>query len=195
LNFYRRFPSNYANDTRHLTFAEHGAYTLMLDYCYAQERPLPADPAEIHELMCARTKAERDAIDSVLAGFFRLTKRGYTQKKVKKEIEHFRTVSKARSANGRKGGISRQANARQMPSKPQAFQKLDARGEIQKQEEPVPLTLVSSSIKGFAFNKGETPEKSKPVLDTKPKSRPPTSDGRPMKCDRFGTPYAKQDWD
>jgi len=127
MNFYRRFPADYANDTRHLDFIHHGAYTLLLDHCYSTERPLPADHGEIYRLMCARTDLERGAIDSVLREFFRLGQRGYTHKRVRSEIERCESKKEVLRANGRKGGLSKVANAKQMLGKSLASQTLDSR--------------------------------------------------------------------
>jgi len=41
MDWYERHPTDYKNDTWHLSLAEHGAYTLLLDHYYANEAPLP----------------------------------------------------------------------------------------------------------------------------------------------------------
>jgi uncharacterized protein YdaU (DUF1376 family) len=122
LKYYPRFPGDYANDTRHLSFVEHGAYALMMDWCYANERPLPKDKQEIYRKLCASTPEEERAIDDILREFFRLRKRGYFQKKIVKEISRFKAKSDVRRVSGRKGGLKHQAIAKQLLSKPQASQ-------------------------------------------------------------------------
>ena len=131
LLYYRRFPGDYANDTRHLNFVEHGAYTLLLDYCYASERPLPKDKQEIYRKVCARTAKERAAVDLILTEFFQLRRQGYVQARVSEEITRTTQKNEVLRASGRKGGIKRQANAKANASgnssKPQASQTLDSR--------------------------------------------------------------------
>lgn len=112
MRYYRRFPGDYANDTRHLSFAEHGAYTLMLDWCYANEKPLPSDPEEVCRIVCAETKEERRAVGTILAEFFELKTRGFVQARVKREISRSAEKNRVNALNGRKGGIKRQANAK-----------------------------------------------------------------------------------
>jgi len=41
MDWYPRKPQSYRNDTWGLTLAEHGAYSLLLDYYYSSENPLP----------------------------------------------------------------------------------------------------------------------------------------------------------
>lgn len=41
MDWYERRPSEYKEDTWHLSLAEHGAYNLLLDHYYANEKPLP----------------------------------------------------------------------------------------------------------------------------------------------------------
>ena len=113
INYYRRFPADYANDTRHLSILEHGAYNLLLDLCYAKEKPLPENHEEIYRLICAKTEPEHRAVDVVICEFFRLVRGGYMHKRVWEEIRRTKEKSEAYRANGRKGGTSRQAIAKQ----------------------------------------------------------------------------------
>lgn len=70
MNFYKRHIGDYSKDTPHLPMIDHGAYTLLLDYYYASERPLPDDLQAIYRLCRAMTKAEQQAVDRVIAQFF-----------------------------------------------------------------------------------------------------------------------------
>ena len=150
MNFYRRFPGDYANDTRHLTFAEHGAYTLLLDYCYATEKPLPKDKEEIYRKMCARTAQDRAVIDRVLAEFFQLRRQGYVQARVKEEIAFASRKSEVRRVSGRKGGLKRQANAKQLLSKTQASQTLDSRLQTSDPQDRSAAAAVNGELQKLA---------------------------------------------
>jgi uncharacterized protein YdaU (DUF1376 family) len=69
LNFFKLYIGDYMRDTGTLSVAEHGAYLLMLMHHYATEKPLPTG-RELHRLLRAETKADREAIDSVASKFW-----------------------------------------------------------------------------------------------------------------------------
>ena len=94
---YFRAIGDYAKDTRHLTMIEHGAYTLMLDICYASEKPLPDNLPSLFRLCLARSKAEQEAVESVLSEFFTpAVGGGWTQKRVQKELLDYSGTSDGR---------------------------------------------------------------------------------------------------
>lgn len=68
MNFYKRHLGDYAKDTGHLSPLEHGVFTLLLDWYYASEQPIPAD--KVYRVAKATTKQERQAADAVLTDFF-----------------------------------------------------------------------------------------------------------------------------
>lgn len=150
MNFYKRYPADYANDTRHLSFVEHGAYTLMLDLYYATEEPLPADPEELYRKLCAKTKKERDAINIVLRDFFTKEARANqhagrsiaTHRRVEGEIKKYKDSVKLGKINGLKGGRPKRQNNHtpfQNETQNNHNQKLEARGEIQNQKEQIQI--------------------------------------------------------
>lgn len=63
-----------------------GAYDLLLDWCYANEKALPGRTSDVYRIGRCMTKAERDNVDRVLADFFDHSDEGYTQKRVLAEI-------------------------------------------------------------------------------------------------------------
>jgi uncharacterized protein YdaU (DUF1376 family) len=94
LNFYRRFPGDYARDTKHLTLAEHGAYTLLLDYYYATEKPIPS--LKIAAAICnARTGGEVRVVKKVLAYFFKQRGKGWVNNRAEVELSHANDKRKA----------------------------------------------------------------------------------------------------
>ena len=112
MNFYRRFPGDYARDTKHLTLVEHGAYTLLLDYYYATEKPIPS--LEFALSLCgARRAEERRAVKKILRDFFRQTTHGYKNKRGEEELKHLaaKRESAKNSAKVRWGRSERNANA------------------------------------------------------------------------------------
>ena len=47
VNYYKRHLGDFSRDTAHLSQGQIGAYDLMLDWYYANEKPLPADPEDV----------------------------------------------------------------------------------------------------------------------------------------------------
>jgi uncharacterized protein YdaU (DUF1376 family) len=96
VNFIRLYIGDYMRDTGALTVAEHGAYFLMLLNHYATEKPLPQG-RDLHRLLRAETKAEREAIESVTAKFWAATPEGLVNVRAGKEMtraEHQREVNR-----------------------------------------------------------------------------------------------------
>lgn len=103
MNYYRRYVGDYLRDTADLSLAEHGAYCLLLDYYYAEERPLPLEKRSLYRKVRAMDAAEQRSVDTVLERFFHLADDGYRHKRVDHEI----AVSQQARANGGKGGRPR----------------------------------------------------------------------------------------
>ena len=113
MNFFKLYIGDYQRDTAHLSVTEHGAYLLMLQHYYATEKPLPVGKA-LHRMLRAQDKAEREAIDAVVAQFWRETDDGLVNDRADVEItkagaqaETNRTIAQAREA---KRKASREAN-------------------------------------------------------------------------------------
>lgn len=102
MNYYERHLGDYAKDTAHLSMLEHGAYGLLLDRYYATECGIPADQA--HRLARARTKEEKQAVDSVLDEFFTLTDGVWVNNRASDEITKAQSKIKAAQENGKRGG-------------------------------------------------------------------------------------------
>ena len=117
MNYYEHHIGDYAEATAHLTFIEDAAYSRMIRKYYAMERPLPADIKAVQRLVGARTKDERDAVESVLQEFFTLQADGWHQTRCDADLQRYiAKQDKARaSANARwsKPHGERNANALQ----------------------------------------------------------------------------------
>jgi uncharacterized protein YdaU (DUF1376 family) len=70
MNYYQRHLGDYARDTGHLTLLEHGVYSVLLDWQYGTEKPLPAEPEGIHRICRAFSKNEKNAAERVRREFF-----------------------------------------------------------------------------------------------------------------------------
>lgn len=108
MDYYRRYVADYLSKTVSLSMAEDGAYGRMLDWYYANEKPLPKDIERVFAITRARTPAEKKAVVAVLAEHFSLQADGYHNRRADSElgvavpkIEKMREVARE---NGKKGG-------------------------------------------------------------------------------------------
>jgi uncharacterized protein YdaU (DUF1376 family) len=86
VNFYKHHIGDYAQATSHLSFVEDAAYIRLLRKYYAEEQPIPADLKAAQRLVGARTKEEREAVQTVLEEFFTLESDGWHNKRADVEI-------------------------------------------------------------------------------------------------------------
>lgn len=98
MHYYKRHLGDYARDTGHLTALEHGIYTLLLDWYYVNERPIPPDKA----IRIARGNPEET--ETVLREFFHLTDDGWRHHRADREIESYAHRSEVNREVGKLGG-------------------------------------------------------------------------------------------
>jgi uncharacterized protein YdaU (DUF1376 family) len=110
VNYYERHLGDYARDTGHLSLLEHGVFTLLLDRYYATEKPIPA--VEVYRVCRARTKDEKQAVDSVISEFFLLEDGSFRNKKADSLIEEFQEGEGERTAE-KANNKERQRRARE----------------------------------------------------------------------------------
>jgi len=104
VNYYKRNIGDYAAATRHLSMLEHGAYTLLMDFYYTNEAPLPKEFSEIFRRVGARGKEERFAVETVVKDFFVLESDGWVQKRCADEIAIYQGKVEKNQVNGKAGG-------------------------------------------------------------------------------------------
>lgn len=98
MNYYKRHLGDYARDTGHLTALEHGIYTLLLDWYYINERPIPHDKA----IRIARGNPAET--DMVLREFFTLGDDGWQHARADRELAEYRARSEKNREVGKLGG-------------------------------------------------------------------------------------------
>lgn len=101
VNYYKRHLGDYAKDTGHLSALEHGVYTLLLDWYYSNERPIPAEKA----IRIARGNPEET--ESVLREYFHLTAEGWVHHYADREIAEYHRRAEINRATGKLGGRPR----------------------------------------------------------------------------------------
>src|SRR3954453_2471882 len=106
MNYYERYCGDYQRDTAHLSLAEHGAYTMLLDTYFSVEKPLPTDLASLYRVCRAMTRLEQQAVRAVAEQFFPISKLDglSNNHRADREIAKARPKIEAARINGRKGG-------------------------------------------------------------------------------------------
>lgn len=87
MNFYKRHLGDIAKSCGDLSQGQMGAYDLLLDWHYANEKPLPLAADKLYRIGRAVTKDERKNVDSVISELFTRTADGYTHKRAAEEME------------------------------------------------------------------------------------------------------------
>ena len=108
MNYYERYCGDYQRDTAHLSLAEHGVYTILLDVCYSTEKPLPADYKPLFRICRAMDDDEQEAVKSVADQFFPVCEDGFRHNPRADEdiISARKRIDTARE-NGKTGGRPR----------------------------------------------------------------------------------------
>lgn len=106
-HWYPRYPADYGKKTRHLSLVEHGAYALMMDYCYSTGNPIPANAEQLHRICMAFAPSEQEACRRVLHEFFEERSDGWYNSRVDEELQKRNEISGKRADAARK----RHANA------------------------------------------------------------------------------------
>lgn len=101
--YYKRFSGDYIMDTVGLSFAEHGAFCVMLDWHYHTEQPLPVG-RDLYELLRCKGGAEKAAVERILKRFWILTPDGYINKRAQDEIQKSHESAHKNRLNGSRGG-------------------------------------------------------------------------------------------
>jgi uncharacterized protein YdaU (DUF1376 family) len=124
MHHYPHHIGDYRTHTAHLTMIEDGAYRRLLDIYYMNENSLPADVVAVQRIVSARSKSEREAVETVLREFFTLQADGWHQSRADEEIAIYREKAEIARKNGRGGGRPKadrtkpRANPEQTQTKP-----------------------------------------------------------------------------
>lgn len=117
VNFYKHHIGDYATATAHLSWDEDMAYRRLLQVYYQHEKPIPLDKRAIYRLVRAQTKAQREAVDVVLAEFFDPQDDGWHNERADEEVERYqaqadtnRAIAKKRWKSKRSTGSVRTDN-------------------------------------------------------------------------------------
>ena len=98
MNYYKRHLGDYARDTGHLTALEHGIYTLLLDWYYINECPIPDAKAK------RIARGNPTETQTVLEEFFVQTPEGWRHARADREIADYHVKAEANRQSGKLGG-------------------------------------------------------------------------------------------
>jgi len=102
MHYYQFNIGDYAKSTMHLSMIEDLAYRRLLDLYYDTEKPLEPDVKKLCRLI--RLSSHENETQQILSEFFNLTKKGWIQKRVQKELTAYSRKATAARDNGKKGG-------------------------------------------------------------------------------------------
>ena len=138
----------YLVDTIHLKTVEHGAYLLLLGHAWKQGGYLPDDDARL----AAMTFLAPDQwlqIKGAVMSFWTLSKRGWSQKRLLKELRYVHDASNRRREAGKKGG---QVSARKRKRKEGSNATAMLQPGLSNAQAPTPTpTLVDKSTEDAAL--------------------------------------------
>lgn len=126
MNYFEHHIGDYAEATAHLSFVEDAAYSRCIRKYYAKEKPLPVDVKAVQRLVGARTKEEKDAVDTVLSEFFVLGEDGWRNARCDADIAAFQAGEPEREA--RKANETARVQ-RHRDERAALFQQLNAAGQ------------------------------------------------------------------
>ena len=104
MNYYEHHIRAFAQATSHLNLTERGAYQLLICKYYAKEQPLPCNIKVIQRLVRARTKSERNAVETVLEEFFVLQDDGWHNTRCDEEIARYHEGDEERALRAENEG-------------------------------------------------------------------------------------------
>jgi uncharacterized protein YdaU (DUF1376 family) len=127
MNYYEHHIGDYAEATAHLTFVEDAAYTRMIRKYYAQEKPLPTDVKAVQRLVGARSKEEREAIETILGEFFELQDDGWHNGRCDAELVRYLEKSEGKDA---KREAEKERQRRHRERRKELFEALRQHGKV-----------------------------------------------------------------
>jgi uncharacterized protein YdaU (DUF1376 family) len=104
VNYFELHIGDYQRKTAHLSLAEHGAYSLMLQAFYATEKPLPENRQILYRILRVNRAAERKAVDSVCDQFWQRTEGGITNRRAEEVLAAYHNWLAKQKLNGGQGG-------------------------------------------------------------------------------------------
>lgn len=112
MNYYEHHIGDYDEATAHLTACEDGIYSRLIRKYMATEKPLAGDLKALQRLVRARTREEKEAVETVLEEFFEQREDGWHQHRCDETIARYqdKQAKARRSAEARWGAHRTQSD-------------------------------------------------------------------------------------
>jgi uncharacterized protein YdaU (DUF1376 family) len=110
MNHYPHHINDFNNATRHLTRTERSIYSDMIDMYYDTEAPLTLDVDVLKRKLLARTKEEKEAVDSILSEFFIRTDGGWFNSRCDEVLTDYFGNTSQKSVAGKASAAKRKEN-------------------------------------------------------------------------------------
>jgi uncharacterized protein YdaU (DUF1376 family) len=147
-HWYARYPGDYAKDTMGLSMVEHGAYTLLLDYYYSENKGISANALHLHRVCRAFAEEEKIAVEKIVKIYFKEIDGFLYNARADKELEKKNNISKKRSNSAKiknkkysaSAPASAPASALQVHTQPQPQPQLQLqpqRKNLHEEKEPI----------------------------------------------------------
>ena len=169
MNYWERWVGSWKKKTGHISMEAKGGYGELLDWIYANERPLPSADAEVFRIAGASTASERASIKRVLRDFFKLTADGYVQDRALEEIARrqayvagqshraslkWEKVARDKEAKAHKGNGTAMPTAKKIPESAETWSAYSTAYSERYRAAPVRNAKVNSQLKSFVQRLG-----------------------------------------
>lgn len=162
--WYRFFAADYAKKTAGLSLLEHGAFRVLLDQYYADEK-LPSDLDELRRIARAMTDAEKAAVEKIVKRYFHAEGDRLINDRAEREIAERAAFMKQRSDAGKASVAARiKLHGSAAPSGRKPNERSNDRPNERSNERPNERPNQSQSQKS-------TPETAAAQFDKRPRRR------------------------
>jgi uncharacterized protein YdaU (DUF1376 family) len=103
MHYYKFNIADYRKDTGHLTTIEHGIYRQLIDWQYLDEQPIPLETQVVMRRLRLGSEHETSLLN-VLSDFFAKGNEGYSQTRIRLEINEYHGQADKNRTNGKLGG-------------------------------------------------------------------------------------------
>lgn len=105
MNYFEFYPGDYLRDTTRLNLSQHGAYLRLLMTYFSEESPLPQNVKELFVIVCAVSRADKEAVRYIADRFFPVSDDGLRHNwRADQDIEKAQKRIRTAQENGSKGG-------------------------------------------------------------------------------------------
>ncbi len=148
MHYYNFNIGDYIKSTQHLSLLEDLAYRRLLDRYYDTEKPLEADVKKLCRFI--RMSDYEKETQAILDEFFSLTKNGWIQKRVKKELDAYSRKADAARANGKKGGRPKKTQSVNLAN-PEETQSKAKQETINNKQETINIESKSAKAESIPY--------------------------------------------